>query len=124
VGKEEEKPTGIFAKVFLIVVIVCLVYIGESLHKVGLDNQPYGIDIFNPHKGWDHVKNLPDISALINYISTPIEKAAIERNLLINGSLPLDKLSEYAEVVVRTRDEIKDWVRAKANDETRRAFGL
>lgn len=100
------------------------IYRRAALHKVGLDSQPYGIDIFNPHKGWDHVKNLPDISALINYISTPIEKAVIERNLLINGSLPLDKLSEYAEVVVRTRDEIKDWVRAKANDETRRSFGL
>lgn len=100
------------------------IYRRAALHKVNLDTQPYGIDIFNPLKGWGYAKNLPDISALINYISTPIKKEEVERNLLINASFPIDQLPNYTDVVMRTRDEIKEWVKAKADDETRKSFGL
>jgi 7-cyano-7-deazaguanine synthase in queuosine biosynthesis len=100
------------------------IYRRAALHKVNLDNQPYGIDIFNPDKGWEYAKNLPDISALVNYISTPITEEQVERNLLINASFPIEKLSDYTNVVVKTRDEIKEWVRAKANVETKRSFGI
>ena len=100
------------------------IYRRAALHKVNLDTQSYGIDIFNPEKGWDYAKNLPDVSALVSYISTPITKEEVERNLLINASFSMDMLGDYTNVVMKTRDEIKDWVRAKANDETKRSFGL
>ena len=40
----------------------------------------------------------------------------IKRELLINGTLPFDKLDDYSEVVLKTIDEIKDWLNSHSND--------
>jgi len=100
------------------------IYRRAALNAVGLDIERYGIDLFQPGKGIEYIQNLPDIAALIDYMRTPLSKEQIEANLLVNGSLPFEKLSLYADVVLNTKEEIKAWVRNKADGETKRIFGL
>jgi hypothetical protein len=42
----------------------------------------------------------------------------------VYGTLPLDKLDEYADVVLRTRNEIKKWILDKGNDNIKREIGI
>ena len=102
---------------------VCMpcIYRRAALHKISL-SEKVGTDIFHSVKRG--VMDIPDMPALVSYIRKDISKEEIKRNLLINGSLPLDKLDEYASVVMRTREEIKQWVRDKAPRDIKRLFGV
>lgn len=102
---------------------VCMpcVYRRAALHKIG-EREVVGTDIFNSHKR--SVMEIPDMPALACYLRRDLTLQEIERGLLINGPLPLDKLEEYAKVVMRTRDEIKQWIRDEASDEVKRLFGI
>ena len=62
--------------------------------------------------------------ALACYLRSNFTLQEIERGLLVNGPLPLDKLEEFAKVVIRTRDEIKQWIRDEASDEVKHLFGV
>lgn len=98
----------------------CL-YRRVALNKIGIDNEIVGIDLFNPNRS---LNKLPDIPAFFDYIMQPLAIKDIEKNLLINGTLPLDKLREYANVVYRTRSEIKKWIKEKGSDEVKKMLGL
>lgn len=102
---------------------VCMpcVYRRAALHKINV-SEIVGTDIFNTRKR--EVMNIPDMPALVSYIRKDVSLQEIERGLLVNGPLQLDKLEEYAKVVMRTRDEIKQWVKDEASDEVKRLFGL
>lgn len=50
----------------------------------------------------------------------PLSIEDIEKNLLINGTLPLDKVEQYASVVFRTRSQIIDWIKDKGSVEIKR----
>jgi len=102
---------------------VCMpcIYRQAAMHKIG-ESELVGTDIFHSRKRrfWD----IPDMPALVSYIRRNSSEAKIGRELLTNGSLPLDQLPEYAKLVMRTREEIKQWVRDKATAEIKRQFGL
>ena len=98
----------------------CL-YRRVALNKIGIDNEDVGTNLFNSKKP---LNELPDIPAFLDYMRQPFTVEDIEKNLLINGSLPLDKLREYANVVCRTRNEIKEWIVAKGNDEIKKMIDL
>lgn len=102
---------------------VCMpcIYRRAALHKIGV-SEVVGTDIFHSVKRG--VMDIPDMPALVSYIRKDISKEEIKRNLLINGSLSLDKLDEYASVVLRTREEIKQWVRDKAPRDIKMLFGV
>ena len=102
---------------------VCMpcVYRRAALHKIG-ESESVGTDIFNSRKRG--VLDIPDMPALACYLRKDLTLHEIERGLLVNGPLPLDKLEEYAKVVMRTRDEIKQWIRDKASDEVKHLFGI
>ena len=68
--------------------------------------------------------DIPDMPALVSFIRRNIDKKKIGRGLLENGHLRLDLLNEYADVVKRTRVEIKQWVKDEASEETKRLFGV
>ena len=70
------------------------------------------------------IYEIPDMPALISFIRTNLSLNDIEKGLLVNGSLPIEHLREYANVVYRTRDEIKKWIRDEASIELKREFGL
>lgn len=102
---------------------VCMpcVYRRAALHKIG-EREEVGTDIFNSQKR--AFMAIPDMPALVSYIRKDYTLADIARGLLINGDLPLDKLNDYAEVVLRTREEIKRWIRDEATRDVKRQFGL
>lgn len=102
---------------------VCMpcVYRRVALHKVG-KTEVVGTDIFHSQKR--DVMSIPDMPALASYMRGNLTLHEIERGLLVNGPLPLDKLEEYAKVVMRTREEIKQWIRNEASDEVKRLFGV
>ena len=98
----------------------CL-YRRVALNKIGIDCKNVGIDIFNSNRP---LNELPDIPAFLDYMKQPLTIEDIERNLLVNGTLPLEKLRDYADVVCRTRDEIKAWIRENRNEEILKIIDL
>ena len=91
------------------------------MHKINV-SEIVGTDIFNAQKRG--IMDIPDIPALVSYIRKNVSLQEIERGLLVNGPLPLNQVEEYAKVVMRTREEIKQWVRDDASDEVKRLFGV
>jgi len=102
---------------------ICMpcIYRRVALHKIGI-NEFIGTDIFDPQKR--QLNELPDIPAFLDFMKRPLAIEEIERNLLANGTLPLNKLREYADVVCRTRNEIKEWMKAKGSNEIKKILGL
>ena len=92
---------------------ICMpcIYRRVALHKIGIDNEVVGTNLFNPQKY--PLEKLPDVPAFLDYMRNPLSIEDIEKNLLINGTLPLDKVEQYASVVFRNpkpnyRLEVKD----------------
>lgn len=103
---------------------VCMpcIYRRVSLHQIGLDNEIVGTNLFNPQKY--QLENLPDVAAFLDYMVSPLSVEDIEKNLLVNGTLPLDKVEQYASVVDRTRSQILDWIRDKGSVEIKKKLGI
>lgn len=103
---------------------ICMpcIYRRVALHKIGIDNEIVGTNIFNPKKY--PFEKLPDIPAFLDFMKKTLTVEDIERNLLVNGSLPLERVEEYANVVLRTRIEIKEWIRDKGSTEIKKILGI
>lgn len=103
---------------------VCMpcIYRRVSLHQIGLDNENVGTNLFNPQKY--QLENLPDVAAFLDYMVNPLSVEDIEKNLLVNGTLPLGKAEQYASVVNRSRSQISDWVRDKGSVEIKKKLGI
>lgn len=101
---------------------ICMpcIYRRAALNKVNWDNQLYGNNLLTV-KNSNAFKDLP---AVIDYLSTDLSKERIMRNLLINGSLPLDSLKKYADLILRSRAELKEWISSKGNAEIKIMIGL
>ncbi len=101
---------------------VCMpcIYRRGALHKVGLDNQTYGIDILSASSIYNYV----DMPALFDYLKTVVSKEKIKRGLLVNGSLNQDVLEDYAEVVIRSRRELLKWFSDKGNSYIKGELGI
>jgi len=97
------------------------IYRRAAMHKVGWDSEKfYGDNFFDvAHWSWlneKHHKRYKDVKTLFNFLSLKKNEKEIKRELLINGTLPFNKLDDYSDVVVRTIDEIKDWLNSHSND--------
>lgn len=103
---------------------ICMpcIYRRVALHRIGSDDEIVGTDIFNPKKY--PLEKLPDVPAFLDYMREPLTIEDVEKNLLINGTLPLDKVEEYASVVNRTRNQIADWIRDKGSVEIKKKLGI
>lgn len=102
---------------------VCMpcIYRRASLHKLNIDNEVYGKDLLQyPHP----MSASPDMPALFDYLKTSLPHETIKRNLLVNGSVPQDKLNDLANVVVRSRGEILSWIRDKGSQPLKDALGI
>lgn len=102
---------------------VCMpcIYRRAALHKIKI-REIVGTDIFHSIKR--PITSIPDMPALISYLSRNLNLRDIELGLLENGPLPLDKLNIYAQVVMRTRNELKEWIKDNSDIETQKIFGL
>lgn len=85
------------------------IYRRAALNKVGLDQQLYGNDILS-------VNSLTnDLPALFSFLNRGITLEQMKRDLLINGSIPFEKLSDYSEMVLRSKEEVLQLFRDKGN---------
>ncbi len=102
---------------------VCMpcIYRRCALSQIG-ENEVVGTDIFNPIKR--AIKDIPDMPALIDYLSTDYKQTDIEEGLLVNGTLPIDLLPSYAHVVMRTRNELKEWIKTYGGQPVSKIFGI
>lgn len=92
------------------------IYRRAATNKVQWDNElSYGDNIFDKSNWiWATLnkknKRMKDVKTFLQFLSKKRTKEEIKKELLINGSLPLDKLDQYADVVVRTIDELETWI--------------
>lgn len=102
---------------------VCMpcIYRRAALHKIGV-TEVVGRDIFQHTV--PEIRKMPDMPAFISFIRINLSMDRIEKGLLENGSLPLEHLRKYAEVVYRTREEIERWICDEASPDLKREFGL
>jgi len=101
---------------------VCIpcIYRRSGLHKSNLDNQLYGIDILkkvNP-------KHYDDVLALATYLNTQLNKEQIKTGLVINSSLNIANLDNYADLIQRSREEVKKWIKDKGNKKIKDLFKI
>ncbi|MDO6819497.1 Qat anti-phage system QueC-like protein QatC [Zobellia sp. 1_MG-2023] len=101
---------------------VCMpcIYRRASLNKSGKDNQIYGSDITKPLS----TNSFTDMPALINYLKKDISLEQMKRDILINGSIPLENLEEYAEMVLRSKEEVLNLFRDKGNPFVKSELGV
>ncbi|WP_144605721.1 Qat anti-phage system QueC-like protein QatC [Algoriphagus algorifonticola] len=97
---------------------ICMpcVYRQAALMVAG-DKTSYGNSINNLFPLKDKHKKSQDIVALLDFLKTPITKEEIKQELIVNGVKNLSKLNQFVEVVWRTREELKKWVK-KVGDTT------
>lgn len=101
---------------------VCMpcIYRRASLNKSGKDIQVYGNDITKPLSR----NSFTDMPAIINYLKKDISLEQMKRDILINGSIPLEKLEEYAEMVLRSKEEVLNLFKDKGNPFVKSELGI
>jgi len=83
-----------------------------SLHPAGLDREVYG----KPVEAMTSLDSTPsDVLALLSFLRTRYSDRQIAAGLFAQGSLPLDQLSDYVDMVKRMRAEVLVWLRAKGS---------
>jgi hypothetical protein len=102
---------------------VCMpcIYRRAALHKNGLDNQLYGIDIFSTSR---EIMTIQDMPALFDFINRNLTTEQIKRTLLVSGSLEMHELDDSAGMVERVRQELKQWIFDKGSEGLKRLAGL
>ena len=94
------------------------IYRRASLHKIDLDTETYGRDICNGQVDLDFDKDLADdLRALVSFLHLNLSKQEIASLLLANGNIKVDRLEEYADVVVRSMNEVRTWLQDECTDE-------
>lgn len=96
------------------------IYRRAALNKVGLDDERnYGNFITNV---LSLGKN--DLPALFCYLKRSIPLERMKRDLLVNGNIEIHILTEYAEMVIRSRQELLNLFNDKGNRFVKSELGL
>ncbi|MFR9637003.1 MAG: hypothetical protein SNH99_01810 [Rikenellaceae bacterium] len=105
---------------------VCMpcMYRRAALHRMALDVEPIGTNMLDPDDQVRSLLKIPDMPAFLSFLKTNLTKSDIEGNLLCNGSLPLDLIGDYADVVVGVRKEIMRWIIDKGGIAIKKELGL
>jgi hypothetical protein len=96
------------------------IYRRAALNKAGLDNEShYGNFITKvPSLG----KN--DLPALFSYLKRSIPLEKMKRDLLVNGNIEVHSLTNYAEMVIRSKQEVLKLFNDKGNRFVKSELGL
>lgn len=95
------------------------IYRRAALHKAELDNENhYGNFI-------TRVSSLGrnDLPALFNYLKKDISLEKMKRDILVNGNIDINELAQYAEMVLRSKDEVRQLFIDKGSDFVRSELG-
>ncbi len=102
---------------------ICMpcVYRRASLLSM-VDKTTYGNDInklipFNTQKG-------QDVGACLEYLKEPLTVKQIKDELIINGLKDLAQINAYVDVVLRTRKELKNWIKVIGNNVVKTKAGI
>ena len=101
------------------------IYRRAALHKIGLDTEIYGRDFCRGEVGINSTQtHADDLRAYLTFLQKHHSRAEIGKLLLLNGKLELTRLNDYADVIDRANNEVRDLLRDKATDEIKRQAGL
>jgi hypothetical protein len=102
------------------------VYRRAALHRIGLDTERYGNDVCTKMAVADGGADQgdADFRACVSFVRQNLPASRLQSILMASGHLDVRKLAEYADIVVRTRDEIRAFLRDKAKQQVRAAAGL
>lgn len=85
------------------------IYRRAALNKAGLDNEnQYGNFITNAQSLGNN-----DLPALFSYLKKNISLEQMKRDLVVNGSIDIEHLTEYSEMVLRSKEEVLQLFRDK-----------
>jgi len=65
-----------------------------------------------------------DMGAMLNFLKKPLTLKEIRNELIVNGIKDLSKLEKYANLVVQTRLELKQYINKFGNTELKKKVGL
>jgi hypothetical protein len=61
---------------------------------------------------------------MLDFLHSQITKEEIKQELIVNGVKNLSKLNQYVDVVWRTRQELKQWVKKVGNSTIKLKAGV
>lgn len=93
-----------------------------ALHVGDLDDEEYGIDVFG--EGRTPLEIGSDFMSLLTFMRRNDDERQIRRDLVAHGSLQLDEISEYSNLIARMRDEVRVWLSAKAPANVKSMAGI
>jgi len=102
---------------------VCMpcIYRRASLNKANLDSDN---DYFNDILKAASLNDFPDMKALFSFLKRNITKEQMMTDLVVNSSINPDDLDAYAELVLRSRQEVLQLFRDKGNTFVKTELGL
>jgi hypothetical protein len=102
------------------------IYRRAALHKLGLDNQVYGVDICR--NGVDlndrNSKSADDFRACVSFLLRNPSRIDIAKQLIANGPLPPLEAMNHAATVQRAMEEIRKLLKEKATSRIQQAAGV
>lgn len=102
---------------------ICMpcIYRRAALNKARLDNENhYGNFITRPNSR----SYSTDLPALISYLKKDISLEKMKRDLLVNGNIEIDNLQQYANMVLRSKEEVLQLFREKGNIFVKSELGI
>lgn len=101
------------------------IYRRAALHRLGADAEVYGNDACSGETDLAGAKSSgKDLRALLSLLRRNPSLQEVARTLLANGPLDIERLPQYAALVLRSNDEIRDLLRDKGRIDVRRSAGL
>lgn len=102
------------------------VYRRAAFHGIGLDTEVYGVDVCTGQLDLDDRdgESADDFRACLSFLRQGHTRNVVARMLLANGQLPIADLPGYADTVCRAMDEVRRWLREKAQAPIRHRAGL
>lgn len=96
------------------------IYRRAALNKAGLDDERHYGNFIT--KVSDLGNN--DLPGLFSYLKRSIPLEKMKRDLLVNGNIEIDNLTGYAEMVLRSKQEVLQLFRDKGNRFVTSELGL
>lgn len=108
-------------------VCVPCIFRRAALHQVRIDTQAYGHDFttVNGHELDDvNLDKWDDLRAILSFLRHNYSMAELKRILISSGPLEVSELSDYAALVGRAMEEVREFLRENASIDVQEAAGL
>ena len=102
------------------------IYRRAALYRAGLDTETYGRDVCTGEVDFNDTSTTGpgDLRACISFIQRNPKHDDVATLLLANGSLRLDQMGEYSDLVIRAFHEIRQLFRDKGDATLKRMAGI